>query len=233
VLLARTNETSQPQVQISLPTGVSGSLVTWETITKDTFGNSQILSPNSSGRGWQVDLPPLSVGLLTSRSFSGVKPETLPSATAISTSGSVLQSGGTDLAQTLFTFGISQSKKPATRFLHLKGKYSGGGPIPLHLYALRKGMGAGESFPFRLKEMPKAANPGLSVSGLGTDLDWVGGFTSSPNQVEAWIDITSAFERRGEVTMQIVISRDIRNKGDQIHPEAAEWSSAEIVSYPR
>lgn len=233
VLLARTNETSQPQVQISLPTGVSGSLVTWETITKDTFGNSQILSPNSSGRGWQVDLPPLSVGLLTSRSFSGVKPETLPSASAISTSGSVLQSGGTDLAQTLFTFGISQSKKPATRFLHLKGKYSGGGPIPLHLYALRKEMGAGESFPFRLKEMPKAANPGLTVSGLGTVLDWVGGFTYSPNQVEAWIDITSAFERRGEVTMQIVIARDIRNKGDQIHPEAAEWSSAEIVSYPR
>ena len=233
VLLARTNETSQPQVQISLPTGVSGSLVTWETITKDTFGNSQILSPNSSGRGWQVDLPPLSVGLLTSRSFSGVKPETLPSASAISTSGSVLQSGGTDLAQTLFTFGISQSKKPATRFLHLKGKYSGGQPIPLHLYALRKEMGAGESFPFRLKEMPKAANPGLTVSGLGTDLDWVGGFTYSSNQAEAWIEITSAFERRGEVTMQIVIARDIRNKGDQIHPEAAEWSSAEIVSYPR
>ena len=36
VLLARTNETSQPQVQISLPTGVSGSLVTWETVTKDS-----------------------------------------------------------------------------------------------------------------------------------------------------------------------------------------------------
>jgi len=233
VLLARTNQTSQPQVQISLPTGVSGSLVTWETITKDTFGNSQILSPNSSGRGWQVDLPSLSVGLLTSRSFSGVKPETLPSASAISTSGSVLQSGGTDLAQTLFTFGISQSEKPATRFLHLKGKYSGGRPIPLHLYALRKEMGAGESFPFRLKEMPKAANPGLTVSGLGTDLDWVGGFTYSPNQAETWINITSAFERRGEVAMQIVVTRDIRYKGDQISSEAVEWSSAEIVSYPR
>jgi hypothetical protein len=233
VLLARTNQTSQPRVQISLPTGVSGSLVTWETITKDTFGNSQILSPNSSGRGWQVDLPSLSVGLLTSRSFSGVKPETLPSATAISTSGSVLQSGGTDLAQTLFTFGISQPKKPATRFLHLKGKYSGGEPIPLHLYALRKEMGAGESFPFRLKEMPKAANPGLSVSGLGTDLDWVGGFTYSPNQVEAWIEITSAFERRKDGALQVVIARDIRNKGDQIPPEAVEWSSAEIVAYPR
>jgi hypothetical protein len=180
-----------------------------------------------------VDLPSLSVGLLTLRSFSGVKPETLPSASAISTSGSVLQSGGTDLAQTLFTFGISQSKKPATRFLHLKGKYSGGQPIPLHLYALRKEMGAGESFPFRFKEMPKAANPGLTVSGLGTDLDWVGGFTFSSNQAEAWIEITSAFERRGEVTMQIVIARDIRNKGDQIHPEVAEWSSAEIISYPR
>jgi len=233
VLLARTNETSQPQVQISLPTGVSGSLVTWETVSKDSFGNSQILSPNSSGRGWQVDLPSLSVGLLTLRSFSGVKPETLPSTSAISTKGSTLQSGGNDLAQTLFTFEISQSKKPATRFLHLKGKYSGGEPIPLHLYALRKEMGAGESFPFRLKEMPKAANSGLTVSGLGTDLDWVGGFTYSPNQAETWINITSAFERRGEVAMQIVVTRDIRYKGDQISSEAVEWSSAEIVSYPR
>jgi len=233
VFLARTNQTSQPQVQISLPTGVSGSLVTWETVTKETFGNSQILSPSSSGREWQVDLPSLSVGLLTVRSFSGVKPETLPSASAISTSGSTLQSGGNALAQTLFTFGLSLSKKPATRFLHLRGKYSGSEPIPLHLYALRKEKSSGEVFSFRLKEMPKAEAPSLTVSGLGTDLDWVGGFTYSPNQAEAWIDISSAFERRGEVTMQIVIARDIRNKGDQILPEAAEWSSAEIVSYPR
>jgi hypothetical protein len=233
VLLARTNQTSQPQVQISLPNGVSGSLVTWETVTKDTFGNSQILSPTSSGKGWQVDLPSLSVGLLTLRSFSGVKPETLTSASAISTSGSTLQSGGNALAQTLFTFGLSLSKKPATRFLHLKGKYSGSEPIPLHLYALRKEKSSGEVFSFRLKEMPKAEVPSLTVSGLGTDLDWVGGFTYSPNQAEAWIDISSAFERRGEVTMQIVIARDIRNKGDQILPEAAEWSSAEIVAYPR
>jgi hypothetical protein len=233
VFLARTNQTSQPQVQISLPTGVSGSLVTWETVTKETFGNSQILSPSSSGREWQVDLPSLSVGLLTVRSFSGVKPETLTSASAISTSGSTLQSGGNALAQTLFTFGLSLSKKPATRFLHLKGKYSGSEPIPLHLYALRKEKSSGEVFSFRLKEMPKAEVPSLTVSGLGTDLDWVGGFTYSPNQAEAWIDISSAFERRGEVTMQIVIARDIRNKGDQILPEAAEWSSAEIVAYPR
>ena len=233
VLLARTNQTSQPQVQISLPTGVSGSLVTWETVTKETFGNSQILSPSFSGREWQVDLPSLSVGLLTVRSFSGVKPETLPSASAISTSGSTLQSGGNALAQTLFTFGLSLSKKPATRFLHLRGKYSGSEPIPLHLYALHKEKSSGEVFSFRLKEMPKAEAPSLTVSGLGTDLDWVGGFTYSPNQAEAWIDISSAFERRGEVTMQIVIARDIRNKGDQILPEAAEWSSAEIVSYPR
>jgi len=233
VLLARTNETSQPQVQISLPTGVSGSLVTWETVSKDSFGNSQILSPNSSGRGWQVDLPSLSVGLLTLRSFSGVKPETLPSASATSTSGSVLQSGGTDLAQTLFTFESTQSKKPATRFLHLKGKYSGAEPIPLHLYALRKPAASGDSFSFRKKELPKADASGLTISGLGTDLDWIGGFTYSPKQAEAWIDITSAFERRADGALQVVVTKDIRDKGDQISPEAVEWSSAEIVSYPR
>jgi hypothetical protein len=233
VLLARTNQTSQPQVQIMLPTGVSGSLATWETVSNDTFGNCQILSSNPSGKGWQVNLPSQSVGLLTLRSFSGIKPETLPSTSATSTSGSILKSGGTDLAQTLFIFGTTQSKKPATRFLHLKGKYSGAQPIPLHLYAMRKPASSGDSFTFRKKEMPIAGASGLSISGLGTDLDWLGGFTFSPTQSEAWIDITSAFERRGTDGMQIVIARDIRTKGDQISPEAVEWSSAEIVSYPR
>lgn len=233
VLLARTNQTSQPQVQIILPTGVSGSLVTWETVTKDTFGNSQILSSSSSGKGWQVDLPSQSVGLLTLRSFSGVKPETLPSTSANSTSGSFLKSGGTDLAQTLFSFGAAQSKKAATHFLHLKGKYSGAQPIPLHLYAPRKPGTSGECFSFRKREMPKAEASGLSITGLGTDLDWMGGFTFSPTQSEAWIDITSAFDRRRTDGMQVVVTRDIRNKGDQISPEAVEWSSAEIVSYPQ
>jgi len=233
VLLSRTNQTSQPQVQINLPTGVSGSLVTWETVTKDTFGNSQILSSNSSGKGWQVDLPSQSVGLLTLRSFSGVKPETLPSTFANSTSGSFLKSGGSDLSQTLFSFGAAQSKKAATHFLHLKGKYSGAQPIPLHLYALRKPGTSGESFSFRKKEMPKAETSGLSISGLGTDLDWMGGFTFSPTQSEAWIDISSALERRGTDEIQVVIARDIRSKGDQISAEAVEWNSAEILSYPR
>jgi hypothetical protein len=233
VLLARTNETSQPQVKITLPSGVSGSLATWETVTSDTFGSCQILSSETSGKVWQVDLPSQSVGLLTLRSFSGVKPETLPSTSATSTSGSILQSGGTDLAQTLFTFGVPQSKKPATRFLHLKGNYSGAQPIPLHFYALRRPADSGNSFPFRKKEMPRAEASGLTVSGLGTDLDWMGGFTYSPTQSEAWIEITSAFERRGSDGIQIVITRDIRNKGDKISPELVEWSSAEIVSYPR
>ena len=233
VLLARTNQTSQPQVKITLPTGVSGALATWETVTSDTFGSCQILSSETSGKVWQVDLPSQSVGLFTLRSFSGVKPETLPSTSATSTSGSILQSGGTDLAQTLFTFGVLQSKKPATRFLHLKGNYSGAEPIPLHFYALRRPADSGNSFPFRKKEMPRAEASGLTVSGLGTDLDWMGGFTYSPNQSEAWIEITSAFERRGSDGIQIVITRDIRNKGDKISPELVEWSSAEIVSYPR
>ena len=233
VLLARTNETSQPQVKITLPTGVPGALATWETVTSDTFGSCQILSSETSGKVWQVDLPSQSVGLLTLRSFSGVKPETLPSTSATSTSGSILHSGGTDLAQTLFTFGVPQSKKPATRFLHLKGNYSGAQPIPLHFYALRRPADSGNSFPFRKKEMPRAEASGLTVSGLGTDLDWMGGFTYSPTQSEAWIEITSAFERRGSDGIQIVITRDIRNKGDKISPELVEWSSAEIVSYPR
>jgi len=233
LLLARTNKTSQPQVEITLPIVPSGSLVTWETVTKDTFGNSQILTPSSPGKGWQVDLPSQSVGLLTLRSFSGIKPESIPSASATSTSGSIMKSGGIDLAQTLFTFETTQSKKPATSFLHLKGNYSAGQPIPLHLYALRKPADSENGFPFRKKQMPKVEASGLTVSGLGIDVDWVGGFTYSASQSEAWIDITSAFERRGTDGMQVVIARDIRNKGDQISPEAVEWTSAEIVSYPR
>jgi hypothetical protein len=233
VLLARTNETSQPQVKISLPSGVSGALATWETVTSDTFGSCQILSSETSGKVWQVVLPSQSVGLFTLRSFSGVKPETLPSTSAASTSGSILDSGGTNLAQTLFTFGVPQSKKPATRFLHLQGNYSGAQPIPLHLYAVRKPAESGNIFPFRKKVMPKAEASSLTVSGLGTDLDWMGGFTYSPTQSEAWIEITSAFERRGSDGIQIVIARDIRNKGDKISPELVEWSLAEIVSYPR
>jgi hypothetical protein len=81
--------------------------------------------------------------------------------------------------------------------------------------------------------MPRAEASGLTVSGLGTDLDWMGGFTYSPTQSEAWIEITSVFERRGTDGMQVVIARDVRNKGDQISTEAVEWTSAEIVSYPR
>jgi len=233
LLLARTNKTSQPQVEITLPIVPSGSLVTWETVTKDTFGNSQILTPSSPGKGWQVDLPSQSVGLLTLRSFSGIKPESIPSASATSTSGSIMKSGGIDLAQTLFTFETTQSKKPATSFLHLKGNYSAGQPIPLHLYALRKPADSENGFPFRKKQMPKVEASGLTVSGLGIDVDWVGGFTYSASQSEAWIDITSALERRGTDDIQVVIARDIRNKGDQISPEAVEWTSAEIVSYPR
>jgi hypothetical protein len=81
--------------------------------------------------------------------------------------------------------------------------------------------------------MPRAGTSGLSVSGLGTDLDWLGGFSYSASQPEAWIDITSALEHRGTDDIQVVIARDIRNQGDQISPEAVEWNSAEILSYPR
>ncbi|NBV97675.1 MAG: hypothetical protein EBT30_09075 [Verrucomicrobia bacterium] len=99
--------------------------------------------------------------------------------------------------------------------------------------AVRKPAISGDSFFFRQKQMPKAEHSGLTVSGLGTDLDWIGGFTYSPTQSEAWIEITSAFGRKGSEGLQIVITRDIRNKGDQISPEPVEWSSAEIISYPR
>ena len=74
---------------------------------------------------------------------------------------------------------------------------------------------------------------GLTVSGLGTDLDWVGGFTFAPSQREVWIEITDVMSRHTESAPSLIVTRDIRHKGQIPAPEAVEWTSAEIVSYPR
>ncbi|NBR63866.1 MAG: hypothetical protein EBT77_06115, partial [Verrucomicrobia bacterium] len=74
ILLARTNTTAKPEVEIALPNSSSGSLLTWETVTADSFGTIQILPGSGSAH---VNLPSTSVGLLSVRPFGAVKATSL------------------------------------------------------------------------------------------------------------------------------------------------------------
>jgi hypothetical protein len=171
------------------------------------------------------------VGLLSVRPFSGVHPEVQSATSLLSTARERCLTGGKDLEQALFRFPSVPAKKPATVFLHLQGKYAGTEPIPLHVYALRKQSQDRENFFFRRKEMDGMS--GLTVSGLGTDLDWVGGFTFVPSQTEVWIDITGVMSRHSESAASLIATRDIRQRGEAPSAKSVEWTSAEIISYPR
>ena len=231
VLLARTNSTSQAQIEVALPLSTKGSLVTWELVTGDSFGNSQILSQEVQREKIKVDLPSHSVGLLSVRPFSLTVPEVQTATSLLSTESERCLTGGKNLDQALFRFPCYPAEKPSTIFLHLKGKYAATVPIPLHVYALRKQSRDRENFFFRRKEMDGMS--GLTVSGLGTDLDWVGGFTFASSQTEVWIEITDAMGRHTASAPNLVVTRDIRQWGEVPTPEPVEWTSAEIVSYPR
>ena len=91
VLLARTNATTKPEVDIALPNSTSGSLLTWEIVTADAFGTTQILD---NSRAIRVSLPSTSVGLLSIRPFGAVKPTTLPPSASFSTDTTHLITGG-------------------------------------------------------------------------------------------------------------------------------------------
>ena len=231
VLLARTNSTSQAQIEVALPSSPKGGVVTWELVTGDSFGNSKILPLLNPGAKISLDLPSYSVGLLSVRPFSGVHPEVQSATSLLSTARMRCLTGGKDLEQALFRFPSVPANKPATVFLHLQGKYAGTEPIPLHVYALRKQPQDRENFFFRRKEMDGMS--GLSVSGLGTDLDWVGGFTFAPSQTEVWIDITGVMSRYTESALSLIATRDIRKRGEVPSAEPVEWTSAEIITYPR
>jgi len=231
VLLARTNSTSQAQIEVALPLSTKRSLVTWELVTGNSFGNSQILPQEVQREKIKVDLPSHSVGLLSVRPFSPTLPEVQTATSLLSTASERCLTGGKDLDQALFRFPADVAEKPATVFLHLKGKYTATVPIPLHVYALRKQSRDRENFFFRRKEMDGMS--GLTVFGLGTDLDWVGGFTFASSQTEVWIEITDVMGRHTASAPNLVVTRDIRQWGEVPTPEPVEWTSAEIVSYPR
>ena len=231
VLLARTNSTSQVQIEVTLPSSPKGSLATWEVVTGDSFGNITILPQETPREKIKVDLPSYSVGLLSVRPFSAVHPETLTATSLLSTAQEHCLTGGKDLEQALFSFPAAPAEKPAMVFLHLQGKYAGTEPIPLHVYALRKESPGREKFFFRRKEMDGMS--GLTVSGLGTDLDWVGGLTFASSQTEVWIEITDVMSRHTTSAPSLIVTRDIRQWGEVPNPEPVEWTSAEIVSYPR
>ena len=235
VLLARTNATTKPEVDIVLPSSPSGSLLTWEIVTADGFGSTQILD---NSRGIQVCLPSTSVGLLSVRPFGAVKPTTIPSTASFSTEPNHLMTGGPNLAHTLFQFPAPPTSSPCTAFLHLQGKASSPRPVPIHLYSIIGRLPAESdlksgTFPFRKKEMPQPGSSGLTVQGLGKDVEWVGGFTFDPTQTEVWIEITSAWTREPKNGKTLLLTRDLRNKEDAPETEPVEWQSAELVLYPR
>jgi len=235
ILMARTNTTAKPEVEIALPNRSSGSLLTWETVTAESFGTTQILSDSGPAH---VILPSTSVGLLSVRPFGAVKPTTLPSSASFSTEPARLLTGGPKLEQTFFQFPSPPTSSPCTAFLHLQGKASSAQPVPLHLYSM-KGKLPSESelksgsFPFRKKEMPQTGSPGLTIEGLGEDLEWVGGFTLNPSQTEIWVEITSAYAREPKNEKAFLLTRDLRHKDDVPEADPVEWQSAELVLYPR
>jgi hypothetical protein len=89
------------------------------------------------------------------------------------------------------------------------------------------------SFPFRRKEIPKPGTSGLTIEGLGHDVEWVGGFTFAPAQSEVWVEITSAYVREPKNAKGFLLTRDLRQKEDAPEAEPVEWQSAELVLYPR
>ena len=235
ILLARTNITTKPEVDMALPNSPAGSLLTWETVTPDSFGTTQILD---SSRTVRVSLPSTSVGLLAVRPFGAVKPVTETASLSFSTDTTRLITGGTKLDQTLFQFATSPSSSPSTVFLHLQGKATSAKPIPIHLYSVigklppESDLKSG-SFPFRAKEMPKPGTSGLTVDGLGHELEWVGGFTFDPAQSEVWVELTAAYAREPKNPKAFLLTRDLRQKEDVPESEPVEWRSAEMVLYPR
>ena len=235
LLLARTNNTPRPELEVTLPSSTSGSLLTWETVEPGHFGTTRILEPATTLR---LSLPSTSVGLLRSRPFQGVKPTVIPTSACYSTDSARLATGGTNLEQSLFQFSIPPPSPKASVFLHLQAKSSPAASVPLHLYSVTgnlpdaSALKAG-SFPFRKKDLPQPQSPGLTVQGLGKEIEWVRGFTLDPLQKEVWVDITSAFLREPKSQKSLLLARDLRHKDDLPEAEPVEWQSAELVLYPR
>ena len=235
LLLARTNSTTKPELEVTLPSSTSGSLLTWETVALGHFGTTEILD---SAATLHLSLPSTSVGLLRSRPFQGVKPNVIPSSASFSTDATRLATGGTTQDQTLFEFSIPSPTPKASVFLHLQAKSSPAQSVPVHLYsvtadlpdALALKMG---SFPFRKKDFPQPQSSGLTVQGLGKDIEWIRGFTLAPSQREVWVEITSVLPREPKSQKSLLLTRDLRHKDDLPEAEPVEWQSAELVLYPR
>lgn len=235
VLLARTNTTPKPELEVTLPSSVSGSLLTWEVVAPYRFGTTKILPSSASV---QLSLPSTSVGLLRARPFHAVKPTFIPCSASYSTDTSKLVTGGTNLAQTLFQFPVSTSSTNGTTLLHLKAKSTSTSPVIVHLYSVATNSPDASvlqtgNFPFRKKELPPPGTSGLTVDGLGQEMEWVCAFTVDSTQGEMWVDVTSILGREPKALKSLLLARDLRHTGDIPEPEPIEWESAELVLYPR
>lgn len=237
VLLARTNATATPSVQITFPRSVGNSLLTWETVTTTSFGSTRILTNSIAQQNFQVDLPGFSVGLLSVRSVGTTTPSIVPTTASFSTEPGRLRTGGTNGVATLLRFPAQPIRSPVAAFLRLKGCSTALQQVPVHLYRVIGNLPAESTLrsgqlPF-LRKLSSTEEPELSVDALGKDLQWVGGFTVEPEAQETCVEITAALGRASDKPLNFLLTRDRRQAGEKLEPEPVEWQGAEILLFSR
>ncbi len=238
VLLARTNSVAQSAVELKLPPMKGGHLLTYQSVTEETFGTTAILQAEADGGSVTVPLPSESVGLLSARPVASTLPHVFGTIGSCSTSEGKLVTGGKERSLTLLSFPPIDGSKKEAIFLRLKSRSRNPNPVPIHLYLTKKAFLPGERQaglpPFSRKAPPSEGQSGLTVEGLGRGLDLVGGFTVNPDESDTLVEVTRSLNRMGaENQCSFILSRDFRQQGEKIEDQPLEWLSAEIIVFDR
>lgn len=234
LLLANTNGT-EAGLEIRLPPQGGQILNTLELVTEERFGT--ILFPGQ-GTDLRVSLPARSFARLASRPVDSLAPKLIPAEASFSSLPGTLLTGGRDSHHTLLEFPSVKANHPLL-FLHLTGNSTADHPVPLHLYLVQGPLPPGAELnagrlPF-VRKNPLPGGQGLTVEGLGREtggLRLLGGFTIGPGEVDTWVEISRAVRRLqpGE-KLALLLSRDIRQKGDSPEQEPVAWRSAELALF--
>lgn len=236
VLLARTNSVAQSAVQLKLPPLKGGHLLTYQSVTEETFGTTAILQAEADGGRVIVPLPSESVGLLSARPVASTLPQVIGTIGSCSTSEGKLLTGGKERSLTLLTFPPIDGSKKEALFLRLKSRSRNSNSVPIHLYLTEKTFLPGERqavlLPISRKPLPPEGQSGLNVEGLGRGLDLIGGFTVNPDESDTLVEVTRSLNRTGaKKQYSLILSRDFRQQGEKIEDQPLEWLSAEIIVY--